>query len=166
MKLVIWTQYLENYAFDDKGAPMTGNEAYWKHKGGDTFIIPDFTVEQALAVGNGSSKILDELYKLIEVKNDFEQTYVTDWGILDDDTVTHESWEAPYILSHVDGKWVCTQVQKGSDWGFHHMIESCTKTFTIAPNGERHDYNAVYTLRDGRSMDWSEAEAAINELAA
>jgi hypothetical protein len=165
MKLVIWTQYLENYAFDENGAPKTGAEAFWKHKGGDIFIIPNFTIEQALAIGNGSSKILDELYQLIEEKNDFAQTYVTDWGILDDDTVTHESWEAPYILSQVDGKWICTQVQNGKDWGFHHMVESCTKTFIMAPNGERRDFQATYTLYDGRTMDWKETEIAIKSVA-
>jgi len=149
MKLVIYTQIKENYGDADK--------PYWKFKGGETYIVPNLTVAQALKI---KDKGIPTLLSLIEDRNNSFEEYVQNWAVLDDDVATHEDYEAPYILKYVDGKWVCTQVQEGRDWGFHESVVSCTKTYTMVAGGDRQDYKAVYTLVDGRTMDWEQFNQA------
>jgi hypothetical protein len=149
MKLAIYTQCKENYGSYEK--------PYWKFKGGETYIVPNLTVAQALKI---KDKGIPTLLSLIEDRNNSFEVYVQNWAILDDDVVTHEDYEAPYVLKYVDGKWVCTQVQEGRDYGFHKSIVSCTKTYTMTVGGERQDYKAVYTLVDGRTMDWEQFNQA------
>ena len=153
MKLVIYTQVRENYAAHNG---FTG-EYHWKNKGGDTYIVPNITVAQALKI---KDKGIPTLTALIEDRNESFEEYIVEWAVLDDDVVTHEDYEAPHVLNYTEGKWVCTQVQEGKDWGFHSSIKHCTKTYTMAPNGERKDYKAMYTLVDGRVMDWQEFNQA------
>ena len=38
-KLVIQTQHKENYAWGEDGSLGTGADAYWKFKGGDTYVV-------------------------------------------------------------------------------------------------------------------------------
>ena len=145
MKLVIYTQCKENYGDTDK--------PYWKFKGGETYIVPNLTVDHAVKIGKMG---IPTLLSLIESRNPMFEEYVQNWAVLEDDVATHEDYEAPHILSHTEGKWVSTQVQKGSDWGFHESIVSCTKTYTMVAGGDRQDFKALYTLVDGRTMDWEE----------
>lgn len=149
MKLAIYTQIKENYGTADK--------PYWKFKGGETYIVPNLTVDHAAKI---SKTGIPTLLSLIEDRNDSFEEYVQNWAMLDDDVVTHEDYESPNILKYVDGKWVCTVVQEGRDYGFHESIVSCTKTYTMGVGGQRQDYNAVYTLVDGRTMDWQEFNQA------
>jgi len=150
MKLVIYTQCKENYGTADK--------PYWKFKGGDTYIVPNLTADHAVKIGKTG---IPTLISLIESRNPMFEEYVQNWAMLDDDVATHEDWEAPYVLSYTKGKWVCTQVQKGNDWGFHESIVSCTKTYTMAAGGDKQDYDAVYTLVDGRTVGWQDFHKTI-----
>ena len=50
MKLVINTQYKENYSFDNDGYPVEGPEAHWKFKGGDTYVVEGLTPNQCLSI--------------------------------------------------------------------------------------------------------------------
>jgi hypothetical protein len=145
MKLVIYTQIKENYGSADK--------PYWKFKGGSTYIVPNLSAKQVLKI---KDKGIPTLLSLIEDLNNSFEEYVQNWAILDDDVATHEDWDSPYILSFTDGKWVCTQVLEGSDWGFHRSVKSCTKSYTMGKNGDRQDYKAVYTLVDGRVIDYKD----------
>ncbi len=39
MKVVIYTQVFENYAFNEDGSIGKGKDAYWKAKGGDEYVV-------------------------------------------------------------------------------------------------------------------------------
>jgi hypothetical protein len=39
MKLLITTQVMENYAWREDGSLGTGDDAYWKAKGGEDYIV-------------------------------------------------------------------------------------------------------------------------------
>ena len=150
MKLAIYTQIKQNYGTADK--------PYWKFKGGETYIVPNLSAQQADKI---RSKGIPTLTSLIEEANVCFEVYVQNWAILDDDVATHDDWEAPYILSHTDGRWVCTQVQEGQDWGFAANVRRCTKTYIMGKNGEKFNYQAMLTLVDGSIIDYQDWNASL-----
>ena len=80
MKLVIATQYMENYGahdWDGKGeCPQ-----YWKCKGGSEYII-----ENVPFTGAVDYKEIVEMAN-VERNNEYVREYVIDWVIADDDYV-------------------------------------------------------------------------------
>ena len=48
MKVVIFTQVYENYAWREDGTLGTGTEAYWKAKGGDEYVVTGIWDEDEL----------------------------------------------------------------------------------------------------------------------
>ena len=52
MKLVINTQYKENYSFDNDGYPVEGPETHWKFKGGDTYVVEGLTPNQCVSIAD------------------------------------------------------------------------------------------------------------------
>ena len=94
-KLVIQTQYRENYAYpewDGKGEVPQG----WKFKGGTTYVIPNFKDF------DGASALVSRLSKLIEYNNDACEEYITTWNIVDHAEKVCDDWEFPVQL-HIDG---------------------------------------------------------------
>lgn len=79
MKLVIDTQYRENYG--DESAP------YWKCKGGDTFIVDEpftsITPEQVTAM-------VEALRPTIEWDNPFSTTDIISWQVVPNDFISHD----------------------------------------------------------------------------
>jgi gamma-glutamyl-gamma-aminobutyrate hydrolase PuuD len=63
MKLVINTQYRENYAAHDEGYEHGVSEAYWKFKGGTTYVVPRFTDV------NNITQVMKKLDSLISYGN-------------------------------------------------------------------------------------------------
>ena len=68
-KLVIQTQYMENYDVD-----QTTEEGHWKYKGGHDYVINDVDV-------NNYYSMVNELLPLIEYDNSMSREYVIDWEI-------------------------------------------------------------------------------------
>ena len=94
-KLVIQTQYRENYAYpewDGKGEVPQG----WKFKGGTTYVIPNFKDF------DGASALVSRLSKLIEYNNDACEEYITTWNIVDHAEKVCDDWEFPVQLL-IDG---------------------------------------------------------------
>lgn len=77
MKLVILTQFRENYGahdWDGKGeCPQ-----YWKFKGGDTYVV-DVTLEQAQ-----SRQFYKDVEKCIEYSSDYSEEYIIGEELVDD----------------------------------------------------------------------------------
>ena len=84
MKLVINTQYRENYAahdWDGKGeCPQ-----YWKFKGGSTYVVPNILGE--------SPDILKRVRPLIEYGNYGSEEYILDYEIVENNAKVCEDWE-------------------------------------------------------------------------
>lgn len=95
MKVVFYTQFSENYgahSWDGNGdCPQ-----YWKAKGGDTYVIPNITVSDAI---NFKETYLPIIAARIETNNNWSCETIVDWAILDDDAVVCEDWEEPVVLS-------------------------------------------------------------------
>ena len=72
-KLVIETQYMENYDVDE-----VTEEGYWKFKGGNTFIVDNVDVNNVQSVAN-------EIIPLIEYDNSMSREFVLEWTVVNDD---------------------------------------------------------------------------------
>jgi len=110
MKAVIQTQTLENYAWLEDGTLGTGADAYWKAKGGDTYVV-EMTIEQSMDAG-----FWDSIVECIEENSDMYQDYVLCSSLVDEidfkesDHVEH--WEAP-IYATFDGAVLhCTKANR------------------------------------------------------
>jgi len=79
MKLVIYTQYQENYIHNS-------SEQLWKNKGGDTFVYENLStkdIEDIEGAGDGNFR---DLMDKIEYKNSASRTNIMSFRIVEDDT--------------------------------------------------------------------------------
>jgi hypothetical protein len=158
MKLVIYTQYQENYGahdWDGEGACPQ----YWKMKGGSTFVVEGLTAEQARgAVESGCPT----LRGLIEYRNEGSREDVVDVIILADDDVVGEPWETPTKLTCKDGQWVASEVEENGEYGYmRREIARKSAEWVMLPGGERKDFRVMYTMSDGRVVDHAGLEQAL-----
>lgn len=83
MKLLITTQVYENYAWNEDGSIGTGDDAYWKAKGGSDYVIRNFDPTR-YAPG-----IVVELVRpKVESDNDYVREHIVDWSVVEDDYLT------------------------------------------------------------------------------
>ena len=158
MKLVIQTQYKENYGYpewDGKGeCPQ-----YWKFKGGSTYVLPHFTDF------NNVKEIVSKISKLIEYSNPASQSYVLNWSVEENNEKVCESWETitQVFINKKTGDVVAMKVidnrpdEDGYGGYMRDEILEKTESWTMMPEGERKGYSATYLMRDGCECD-SEAE--------
>ena len=82
MKLYIYTQDYENYAWVD-GELQTGPDAYWKAKGGSDYFVENFV--------GGDTEAFQAVQRLrgqIECNNDGFVSDIIGWAIVPDDFLT------------------------------------------------------------------------------
>jgi hypothetical protein len=80
-KLIISTQYCENY-----GSP---DEPYWKLKGGSEYVVKglDFDADYEWAEAK-VDQILTKVRDQVEISNPMCEEYILGWTIVDDDHLT------------------------------------------------------------------------------
>ena len=80
-KLVIFTQYIENYG--------SAEEPYWKFKGGSEYVVEglDFDADYEWATAR-VDQILNKVRDQVEVSNDFCEEFILGWSIQPDDYLT------------------------------------------------------------------------------
>jgi len=81
MKLVIYTQVYENYAWNEDGTIGKGADAYWKAKGGDEYVVRDVLPSTAIAT-------VMAVREQIEKASDYYTETIADWELVDDDYLT------------------------------------------------------------------------------
>lgn len=112
MKLVIHTQFRENYGahdWDGKGlCPQ-----YWKNKGGDTYVV-ECTLEQAQDAGFYAA-----VGRCIAHRSDYSEEYIIGESLVDDidfDPATVvEEWDTAIYATFENGVLACTRDQKSYD---------------------------------------------------
>jgi len=155
MKIVITTQHRENYG--------DSNKPYWKFKGGDTYVVPDLTVEQVMKV---KERGIPTLTALIEVRNPMFEEYVIDWSILDNDAVVCEEWETPFELRWIGGRWVANRTVENGEYGYmNSKVERKTEEYDMEMGGGRANYRVVYTMRNGDMVTGEEVNEYLNKAA-
>lgn len=155
MKLVISTQIRENY-----GSTLT---PYWKFKGGEVYVVPNLTPAQALKVKESG---IPTLTALIESRNAGFEEYVVDWYIAEDGDKVAQEWETPFELRYVGRKWVATRVTDNGEYGyFRKEISAKVETYDMFPGGERENYSAVFTMRNGDVVKYKDLDTYLTKAA-
>ena len=155
MKIVITTQVRENYG--------DANKPYWKFKGGDTYVVPDLTVEQTIKVKENG---IPTLKALIETRSDMFEEYVVDWAILDNDAVVCEAWGTPFELRWIGGRWVANRTVENGEYGYmNQRVERRTEEYDMLMAGGRENYRVVYTMRNGDVVTGEEVNEYLNKAA-
>ncbi len=164
-KLVIQTQYCENYSFDNDGFPVEGHLAHWKFKGGSTYVVENLTSGMINKIGQNG---IPELTKLLEYKNVASEEYILDWSIEESDAVVCEEWETPVVLAfdRKQQEWTATKVTSNDEMGYMRSeIKMKTEKWVMLEEQERTDYTAQFLMEDGRILSYSELEAFFKEAA-
>jgi hypothetical protein len=150
-KLVIQTQYRENYSFDDEGYPVEGADAHWKYKGGTTYVVEGLSGK---AVNKIAQHGIPTLSKLIAYKNDASEEYILDWNIEEDDAVVCEEWETPIMLEFDSmlKVWRATKITINGDMGYMRSeIAKKQESWIMHSDLDREDYRVLWTMEDGHS---------------
>ena len=118
-KLVIQTQYMENYDVDE-----VTEEGYWKFKGGHDYIIDNVDV-------NNVQSVAAEITPLIEYDNSMSREYVLEWTVESDDWVpqyekSQKEWYdgrmyyEPRLFQNEDGHWIKIRKFDGERGGYEY----------------------------------------------
>jgi len=142
MKLVIGTQYRENYGSE--------NEPYWKFKGGSTYVVRGITAGQQARIERDG---IPTLKGLIEYSNPMSEEYVLDYRVVEDNSPEGEPWETPTVCSYSDGEWHASRETQNDEYGYLRSdIGRKLEVYTMLPEGERGDYTCEYYDRAGKIM--------------
>ena len=157
MKLVIQTQYCENYGahtWDGEGeCPQR-----WKFKGGETYVVPNLSQDQVTQV---IEQGIPTLRALIEYSNEASREYILDWSVQDDADVVGEPWETPFELFWEQGRWVARRTVKNDEYGYLRAdIGSKTEAYDMLMEGGRENYTVEYRDPAGKIMDLEVLTAA------
>ena len=82
MKLLLTTQVYENYAWLEDGTIGTGEQAYWKAKGGSEYVVKNFKDHNRL------TEAVMALRPQVEVDNEYFREHLIDWEVVPDDYLT------------------------------------------------------------------------------
>jgi hypothetical protein len=142
MKLVIQTQYCENYG--DEAQP------HWKFKGGSTYIVANITTAQATRI---AAEGIPTLTQLIEYSNPMTREYVLGFNVVEDDSTVCEPWETPTVCSYAEGAWHASEETLNDEYGYMRQdIGRKLSVWTMLPQGERGDLTVEYYDRQGKIM--------------
>jgi len=127
-RLVIHTQYRENYALDNENYVHGQSEPHWKSKGGSTYVFDH--------LDNPFVKpqdYIDEITKLIEYFDEGSEEYVLASDIVDVSDEPWESWENPIMLSrNFYGNYIA---QKQS------LFDERSESWVMKPESNREAYH-------------------------
>jgi len=141
VKLVLNTQYMENYSahdWDGKGeCPQ-----HWKPKGGSTYVVTD---ESLLS----SPESLEEIRGMIEHSDEYSSVVVRGESTVSADTTVCEDWETlNEIYRAEDGTYRVKSVTDNRDHGsMRHQIAFKTADRPLSGDG---DFSVEYELINGR----------------
>jgi len=169
MKLVIQTQYRENYAAHNEDYVHGVDSPYWKFKGGSTYVVANIQ-SSALYTDSVSAQamyeIVDEIKASICSADEYSEEYILDWEIANDNAVVCEEWESPIQLFFTDGIWSAMKVDNNrGDMGYRRQeILEVTETWNYESKGERSNYKAEYLMEDGSRLPYSELNEWFKRL--
>ena len=144
MKLVINTQYRENYAAHNEDFVPGISENYWKFKGGSTYVVPNFTDSVNI------TEVMKNLTTLITYGNSGSEEYIIDYNIVDNNEKVCESWETvTQVFFNTDNVTALKVTDNREDGYLRSEILEKTEVWKMLPNSERQDYAASYLMQDG-----------------
>jgi hypothetical protein len=160
-KLVITTQYMENYSFDVDGFPSTEPDAYFKPKGGTTYVMENLSSRDLNEIAHGT--FMPVIQDLVSYNNDVAREYVISWDIVEDDAKVGESWDTPIFITLEGGRWRATRTTVNDEYrNLVPVIRSYTESWLMSPDAEKEfgTYTKDYVVR----VDGEERIAKENEV--
>jgi len=168
LNLIIQTQYKENYAAHDEDYVHGVSEAYWKFKGGSSYLITDIDFINTEYLQG----LVDETAFIHSYENEGSMEYVLNWELIDENDLSEHiaEWESPYILEKNDeGNWTSKKTEENGDYGY--MRKEILKKVAVwtyeGSNDTPINYEAVFTMEDGAIVHkeaglkkWFEAKEA------
>jgi len=162
-KLVIYTQYKENYGahdWDGKGeCPQ-----YWKFKGGDTYVLPN--------CGDSADvdAVLEVVKPFITHSDDYSEEYILSTEVVDYNAKVAEDWETITEFNLIGGTVNFMKVTDNREdgWMLKEILEKIeTWTGCLESNSGRANYRVEFLMEDGDSCnsenelrDWFETKEA------
>lgn len=132
MKLLIQTQYKENYGahdWDGKGeCPQ-----YWKFKGGDTYVVP----------GVNNKDLLPALEAMIESSDDHSEEYIIFAEVVADDARECESWETPWTIHVEELGFYASRYVKAEDY-WQPGYAGKAQSYKMMAGGDRCAWQEAY----------------------
>tara|TARA_Y100001937_G_scaffold71462_1_gene97280 strand:+ start:295 stop:825 length:531 start_codon:yes stop_codon:yes gene_type:complete len=148
-KLVIQTQYRENYAYPDWDGKGECPQA-WKFKGGSTYVVNSFKDF------NKVTEVMKQLDALITFGNEAAEEYILSWEIVPQSRKVCEDWETvTQLWLNPVGKWEALKItdnrpdEDGYGGYMRREILEKTESWTMAPENERLQYKAEFLMEDG-----------------
>jgi hypothetical protein len=158
-KLVIWTQYKENYGahdWDGKGeCPQ-----YWKFKGGDTYVVRNLSTAQ---INKIAQEGIPTLTDLIEYRSEASEEYILGWEIVEDSAKECEDWDTVTEFVWKMDRWICQRFTNNDEFGYmRREILAKSESWIPLPQAERSDYKCEFKTAKG----WFTGEQLSQELEA
>ena len=149
-KLVINTQYRENYAAHNEDFVPGVSADYWKFKGGTTYVVANITPAHAMKIGVHG---IPNLEKLVTYSNPGSEEYILDYEIVEDDNApVCEEWETPIMLEFdtMLKAWRATKTTINGDMGYMRSeIAEKQESWMVLPENDRDDYRVLWTMKNG-----------------
>ena len=144
-KLVIQTQYQENYAAHNEFYNPEFDEAHWKFKGGDTYVLPN--------CGDADvDVVVDAVSKFITSDNDYQKEYITSATIVDYNEKVCEEWDTviEFTASKHGIHFMKVTDNRVDGWMKSEILEKVeTWTGCLECDSGRKDYKAEFLMEDG-----------------
>ncbi len=135
MKLVIHTQYRENYGAHDWDGQGECPQ-YWKFKGGETYVME-------ILDPNVRPTNIDEIAELITYKDEGSEEYVLDWSFVDPEEKFCDDWETPWNLYKEKDGYYASRFVKAEDY-WQPGYKGKAQSYKMEANGERSGYQEEY----------------------
>ena len=135
MKLVIHTQYRENYGAHDWDGQGECPQ-YWKFKGGETYVME-------IQDPNVRPTNIDEISELITYKDEGSEEYVLDWSFVDPEEKFCDDWETPWNLYKEKDGYYASRFVKAEDY-WQPGYKGKAQSYKMEPAGERSGYQEEY----------------------
>ena len=135
MKLVIHTQYRENYGAHDWDGQGECPQ-YWKFKGGETYVME-------IQDPNVRPTNIDEISELITYKDEGSEEYVLDWSFVDPEEKFCDDWETPWNLYKEKDGYYASRFVKAEDY-WQPGYKGKAQSYKMEHAGERSGYQEEY----------------------
>lgn len=156
MKLLINTQYKENYAWHNEDYVHGVSEPYWKYKGGSAYVLEN--VVSPVETGDAYDMLHEyypEVVDAISMSDDAQQEYIIDVQLLaDSEPLAIEEWDNPYFINvSSDGSITCERNVANGEFGWmRNEILSKNEKWTMCPSQERANYKVTFIMSDGSQL--------------
>ena len=143
-KLVINTQYRENYAAHNEDFVPGVSEDHWKFKGGCTYVLPNFKDLSNV------QDVVSKLEEYITYSNYGSEEYILTWNVVPQSEKVVEDWDTfTQIFMNGDKVTALRVTDNREDGWMRSEILEKTESWTMLPNNERGDYSATFLMDDG-----------------